>query len=87
MVNLRVYLLEKREDYINCFKLYLQNPDLKDKVYAWIEKTFESLGQDEEKKFVFKNLQIEIQQSIQELLKIDMRQTVNLVDQWFDDEY
>lgn len=33
MVNLRVYLLEKKNDYINSFKLNMINPQLKKKIF------------------------------------------------------
>lgn len=64
MVNLRVFLLELREDYTNSFRLNLQNPTLKTKIFSWIEKTFDKLQQDIEKQELQVALQKQIQQNI-----------------------
>jgi len=41
--NLKIYLMESRQDYVNALRLILQSATLKDSVFDWVNRTFEEL--------------------------------------------
>ena len=43
MPNLRIYLLEKKKDYVVSFKLNMANGELRNNIFEWINTTSEFL--------------------------------------------
>lgn len=60
MAKLRVYLMERRMDYVNSFRLQMQNEEMRHNIFVWIEKALTILEHSEKR--IFLEVQKEIQQ-------------------------
>ena len=87
MVNLRVLLLEKRKDYLNSFKLNMQHPSLRKKIFIWIDRTLEKLSADRGSAALTQELKSEIQKKVRDLIQLDIGSCVVMIDTWFEDTY
>lgn len=47
MTNIKIKLYEKKQDYVEAFELHFSNPQLKKKVFAWLEVTLQVLHDEE----------------------------------------
>ena len=71
MVNLRVYLLEQRNDYANSFRLNMQHPELKKQIFSWIDRSLTRLSQESALYRTFEDLKREVQQRVLALIQQD----------------
>ena len=83
--NLKIFLMESRQDYVNALRLILQTVALRETVFDWINKTFEELQMTQKK--VFDELATEVKKCMQDILKLKVEGGVALVDKWFDATY
>jgi hypothetical protein len=83
--NLKIFLMESRQDYVNALRLILQTVALRENVFDWINKTFEELQMTQKK--VFDELATEVKKCMQDILKLKVEGGVALVDKWFDATY
>jgi hypothetical protein len=44
LINMRIYLLEQRGDYLQSFRMHMTNDQLKEKVFTWIKTKFDEMN-------------------------------------------
>lgn len=68
MTTIKIKLYEKKQDYVEAFELHFSNPQLKKKVFNWVEVTLQTLH-DEELTFQDKALKTMIESAKSEGLE------------------
>ncbi len=78
---LKIYLLEKKLDYVNAFREYLTNPTLFDLVFDWIDDKLQQLeGHSIEADTALK---LEIESKLPDLVGISVEKTIQMGEEWF----
>ena len=82
---LRIFLYEKNKDYLAAFKLHLSSSP-KAQLFPWISSTLDKLSSNGKSLEHFNTLKEGIKRSIRELVKIDVGESVALIDRWYMEE-
>ena len=98
LTTIKVKLYEKKQDYVEAFELHFSNPQLKKKVFSWLEVTLQSLH-DEELIFLeskpsgdnapsfepLSRLKLCIRKRMVELAQMSCEKTRIIISKWFDE--
>ena len=82
---LRIFLYEKNKDYLAAFKLHLSSSP-KAQLFPWISSTLDKLSSNGKSLEHFNTLKEGIKRSIRELVKMDVGESVALIDRWYMEE-
>jgi hypothetical protein len=84
---LRIYLVEKRGDYVESFRLNMASAQLRPLIFEWINRTLNRLAEKEPGSKELEDLKGALQKSIRELIAINDSECVAVMDKWFEDSY
>mmetsp|Transcript_24395 Transcript_24395/g.37825 ORF Transcript_24395/g.37825 Transcript_24395/m.37825 type:complete len:159 (-) Transcript_24395:1361-1837(-) len=87
LVMLRIYLLEKRGEFTQSFRLHLTEPQLAPEVFEWIQSKFSALAEKLDKKKQLEQLKKLVADNMREIIGIDVQKTIELIGKWYDDQY
>lgn len=85
--SLRIYLVEKKKDFVQSLKLNMANASLRANIFEWINRTLNKLSSDGISLKPFNDLKEALQKSIRELIAINDAECVAIMDKWFEDSY
>lgn len=84
---LRIYLVEKKKDFVKSFQLNLANSQLRKNIFTWINDKLEDLQSKGNTLQPFIDLKKAIHDSMKELISIDVNQAIQVVDKWYEGSY
>jgi polyhydroxyalkanoate synthesis regulator protein len=100
LTTIKIKLYEKKQDYVEAFELHFSNPQLKKKVFTWLEVTMQVLHDDEitfqeaiqkqsgENAPAYEPLQKlkgSMRKRMVELAQMSCKKTRILISKWFDE--
>jgi hypothetical protein len=86
LINLRIYLLEQRGDYLQSFRLHMTDDKIKSKVFEWIHIKFAELSASLEEKR-FNDLKNMVASHMKDIIQVDVDKTIELIEKYYDDNY
>lgn len=86
-LKLRVYLFERSQNFHESFKLHLQDAELRNGIFAWINQKFAQLDRPVEDDDRLSELKELVAVNMRKLIEISDDQTVQLIERWFDDSF